>query len=631
MAPTLDVVVAWMSALSSVATAIVGFLTLVIVYIGVIEILSRNRMYRLGLSYESLGPWKVKVTNSSLLRLQWGLSTPSVSLEHLVKSDWKPKIVFPIGFPRNECTQVPRNIMAKASWVNFMQSLSLSPADDNLYDMRGVSEIMNGVIPMRWTGKDLAGICSILGFQSYEEHPSDKSPMTLPMQWSGPLGWLQFRSNENGCIAEFRSRMNLHEQISQRFHRYYNNYGCKIPSEHYYFQSRLWNSINGLCLQKDAVLYLGGRDQSKTDEEFDDDENVSENQRLNQLMSADFTVEEIQRKLFGKSKNRTAPLRRELEKARGGRRPTAGMSHRDDTDSFFSSILRDAMSYTRKEVFLSCPGLLSVTIHGELAHSRGLSIERAKEYRRIYVEAEDIDNSLYPYNLGNLYVDENLLGLVKEAVLLLQPDGFYFSPTAHVYQDICEMYHNIEGQLERKLFSIGSADQPGYQHLYMGMELCNELQLTRKTAYATFSVEDMRLLAKAVGTLKDVLGSSQGSGGGDLIWAMLYSPILSLNVRKWVEAASDDVYGFFSAVVTIKDGTLDCTGWVDSIDPVKRHNFGSETTTYKVPLVQDGAFSGAQVVAAITIIFITYFWIDASWITDVAAYDMTMPQSVLMY
>ncbi|KAI0546689.1 hypothetical protein F4679DRAFT_575256 [Xylaria curta] len=509
-----------------------------------------------------------------------------------------------------------------------MQSLALSPTDDHLYEMRGVSEIMNGVIPMRWTGQDIAGVCSIMGFQSYEKEPSCRSPMILPMQWSGPLGWLQFRSSENGCIAEFRTRMNLPEQISREFHRYYNGYSCQVPCEPYYLESRLWNSINGLSLQKDSVLYLGGKDPSKSDEDFDDDKNISENQILNQLMSADFTAEEIQRKLFGKAKNRTAPLRREIERAQGGGRPAAGMSYKDDTDSFFSSILRDAMTFSKKEVFLPCPGLLSVSIYGELAHSRGLSIENAKEYRRIYIEAEDIDHSLYPYNLGDLYVDEKLLKLIKEAALLLRPDGFYFSPTPCVYQDLREMYHNIEGQLDRKLFSI---DQQCIQHLYMGMGLCNELQLTRKTAHATFSVEDMRLLAKAVGTLKDVLGSSQENRGDDLIWAMLYSPNLSLDVRKWIEAASDDLYGFFSAMVTIKDGILDCAGWIDSIGPAERHNLNSGTTKYKVPLIQDGVFSGAQVVAALTIAFITYFWIDAKWITDVAAYDMTMPHSVLMY
>lgn len=44
----------------------------------------------------------------------------------------------------------------------------------------------------------------------------------------------------------------------------------------------------------------------------------------------------------------------------------------------------------------------------------------------------------------------------------------------------------------------------------------------------------------------------------------------------------------------------------------------------------DDNFSSKQVLAAFVHVFLTYFWIEKKWISDVKAYDATIPQSVTM-
>jgi len=135
--------------------------------------------------------------------------------------------------------------------------------------MQPAAELVNGVVSMHWTGKDLVGICSILGFHSHEDSPSFKSPMLLPMQRTGPLGWLQFRSSADGCIAEFRRRMNLHNQISSELHTHYCKRSLTLSRE--ILRSALWNSINGFALDDGRTLFLGGTDRNERPQEVDDE------------------------------------------------------------------------------------------------------------------------------------------------------------------------------------------------------------------------------------------------------------------------------------------------------------------------------------------------------------------------
>ncbi len=340
----------WISAVFAILATVVGFATLVTVYIGAMQFLSQSRIYRAGLSWRSLGPWQSKVARSRLLGLQRRIITPSISSKMLVRQKWTPNLTFPVGFSRYQSIEgadsfqanaswvnflqgvgfspkdndrhgmqdplelidgvVPTrwnpagfsryksiedadNIQAKASWVNFLQSLGVTPEDNNLYEMQDASELINGVVPMRWTGQDLVGICSILGFQSYESSPSFLEPMPLPMQWISPIGWLQFRPSDNGCIVEFRRRMDQPNQIQDNFGE------VRLPKDPLLLQSRLWNSIGGLLLSDDRALYLGA---FMDDSQEEDNLNPDQSDIYEQLMSRDLSTEEILGKLFDKRK-----------------------------------------------------------------------------------------------------------------------------------------------------------------------------------------------------------------------------------------------------------------------------------------------------------------------------------------
>ncbi|KAL5042959.1 hypothetical protein BDW71DRAFT_188896 [Aspergillus fruticulosus] len=634
----------WISAVASLAAAFIGVMTLITVYIGAIQILSQNRMYRHGLSWRSLGPWTSVVGNSALFGLERHISTPSVSLKGLVKKRWTPHLTFPTGFSRLGNPEDGDNIEAKASWVNFMQGLGLSPSDSNLYEIRDASELINGIVAMPWIGNDLVGICSILGFQSHEDRPSFKSPMPLPVQWSGPLGWIQFRSSPNGCVAEFRRRMDLHNQISADLHSHPDYRSKPLMHDEDFLRSRLWNSINGFALPGGRTLYLGGADKHERAVEGDEEEEAAETAMVHDLMSADLPDEVIMRKLFGKKENRPKALHRQIE---GRGRAAAERSQQGEIPDFLESVLQDTMNVTnKKEVLMPCPGLLSVIVNGELAHNRGLSIEQCSEYHRKYTELEDVDHIRYPYNLGDLYMDLDLLKLVKEALIFLRPDGFYFSPTRLLCSDICEVYEHIEEQSNKvkEIFPSHwvqpqtthkeARSSPSSNHsitsvtgkastLHFSMALCNDLQRTRKTGRACFSVEDMRLLSKAAWSLKTVLEPPTKNTAQDLVWAFLYCPKLSQDIRKALTAS--DASRFLTAKVTSRAGVLDCSNLL-GLGSNAEENSGN----YPIPLLADNDFTGAQVLAALLIVFITYFWIDKRWITDVTAYDATIPQSVLM-
>ncbi|KAL2150143.1 hypothetical protein VTH82DRAFT_7819 [Thermothelomyces myriococcoides] len=571
------------------------------------------------------------------------LYVPSVNLNSLVGNGWRPNFTFPAGIPKtpNGHVEEGENVQAKASWVNFMQALGMSPeiprqGEMQLYEMQHASELVNGVVPMPWTGKDLVSICSILGFQSHEKSPSPKEPMPLPMQWSGPLGWLQFRSTTNGCVVEFRRRMYMVNQISNSIHRHWKS--CDMPLEDHFLRSRLWNSIGGFFLADGGVLYLGGTDKCKGPRDLgpEDAEESDETQLFEKLTSADFSDDDIMLKLFGKKKDRPRALQRDVDR----NNPTqADRGVRNPEPDPLESLLRleldkfQSDSSGMKELLRPCPGLLSVIVNGELAYSRGLSAKGCKEYDRKYVSPEDIDPKLYPYHLGDLYMDEEILALMKDALLLLHPDGFYFSPTKILISDLREAYDHIEEQSNKSATKIfpdsdprtlphGMANREALDDLCYAMDLCNDLQNTRKTGHAMFSVDDMRLLAKASCSLKPII-SPLGKDGQDLVWAMICCPDLSRDIRKLLNKPAS-VTDFLTAKFVCRNGSLSSESLRDSGDA------DAKKTEYTVPLIDDGNFTGTQVLAALAYVFITYYWIDKAWPSDVALYDSTMPQNVIM-
>ncbi|PUU83762.1 hypothetical protein B9Z19DRAFT_922272, partial [Tuber borchii] len=573
----------WISSTSSLVAAIVALLTLITVYLASIQILTRRQVYRLGLSKKSLGPWKSIVVSPSALRMQTQIRTLTLSVRLLVSKGWEPKISNPVSFELGlKGTEVDLEAGTQASWVNFLEGLGVSPEDDgDFYEIRYESELVNGIVPMHWKGRDLAAICSILGFQSTEGRPNTEKLMELPTQWRGPLGWLQFRASLDGCIVEYRRGSVIKDQLSREFHRYYiENLG--VESRPFKLKSRLWQSISGMCLSDNQVISLSER--CKWAEEMSDREGrvgQSMDEIGNEPMECgkELTDEEIREIMFGRN--------------------------------------------TKKMVVLyPSGGHLWVSTEGELVHSRGLEIppDGLHEYSYIYTDEDWVGNG-YRHKLGRLCMDMNLLKLMKEAVLQIEPDGFCFSPSrllsflvTRVWSHASLISERCPDQqcifpIDRLEFSAGeeAKKRASGEELYHAIKLINNF---KSTSRAMFTTADMELVSKASVSLRRLIGSK----GKDLIWAILASPdIFDCLFDLVTHTAMEDLL----------DSRLACeSGRFNLIPPA----LGG----IKVELVKDGIFEGIQVVAALMDVFLNFLWIDRSWVTDVALYDTTMPQSVTM-
>lgn len=108
---------------------------------------------------------------------------------------------------------------------------------------------------------------------------------------------------------------------------------------------------------------------------------------------------------------------------------------------------------------------------------------------------------------------------------------------------------------------------------------------------------------------------------------MLYCGELSRDVLQALKTAN--VSDFLAARVTCKNEVLDCEALRRAAGQ-KGEEIEADPWRYHAPLVADGEFTGEHVVAAVASTFITYYWIDKAWITNVAVYDNTMPQNVLV-
>lgn len=629
----------WISAVCSLVAAIVAVVTLLTVYLAAMQILSRRQVYRLGVSTKSLGPWKSKVVTPSLLRMQTQISTPTISLPNLVKKNWQPNVTFPTGLSPKTAVPDPEcgPVLAEASWVNFLEGLGLEPIKSAaLYEMQSESEMVNGIVPMRWKGRDLVGICSILGFQVPENKPDLKRPMPLPTQWSGPLGWLQFRTSSDGCIVEYRRRAVLKNQLPADIHGYYQS--LKISHRPLCLVSRLWQSISGLHLpDKNKVLYIGGTNPwGKNTRDREDDVQRSTDEICDEVMKFDPTEEEIRRMLFGKKSKRPDAAQKGLSQM--SQSPSASLPGLPEFlrglggGDFLKS--SGTGKSGKMEVLNPCPGLLSVIVQGELADSRGLDFYNCHEYYTQYTDPEEVNKTTHPYKLGHLCMDLVLLELMKEAVLNLKPDGFYFSPTVNLYHNVSGIWSHVEDQTYKfkHIFQpvelenwrsdpswANNVESPNSQ-LYYAMVLCNEFQRIKTTSRAMFTIDDMRMISKASESLRRIV-SPQGM---DLIWAIIASPELFSDLVQRFGQDSFKVQSVLDSSVKCQNGIVNCTSLSDAeLDP-------GLDGRYSVPLMGEGDFPGIRILAAFLDVFLTFFWMESKWISDVAMCDTTMPQSVTM-
>ncbi|PWW74553.1 hypothetical protein C7212DRAFT_283057 [Tuber magnatum] len=601
---TADTTADWISAVCSLLGAIVALLTLITVCFASDQILTRHR---LGLSKQCLGTWKSVVVLPSALRMQTRIMTPTISVSLLVAKRWQPKISSSAGFGReskgtNGDLEASGTVLVQASWVNFLEGLGMSPENGkDFYRMRYESESVNGIVPVRWKGRDLAAICSILGFQSIESKPNNRKLMELPTQWSGPLGWLQFRHGSGGCIVEYRRRSVTKDQLPREFHSYYQDLG--VESRPFKFKSRLWQSITGMCLSDNEVISFS--DTSGWAEKMGDcGGNTEQSANTDYGARTECVGElagEIKREMFDRKANRPQGLRaKDFEDGMSQVSPQHTCS--------ISGLLRNpgsdmrAMEGNSKKTVVLCPspGHLSVAIEGELVDSRGLGNDGTHEYSYIYTD-EDGVGKVYKHKLGCLRMDTDLLALMKKAVLQIEPDGFYFSPSGLLNFQVSQIWSHASSISERLL------DQKCI------------FSRTRNTSYAMLTIGDLLLISKASVSLRGLIGHN----GMDLVWAILASPELFSHLDDCI--ACTQMQDLLDSTLTCESGRFDFTQMKYS-DQEARQAPGE----IEVELVGDSAFEGIQIVAAFVDVFLNFFWIDRGWITDIALYDITMPQSVTM-
>lgn len=623
------------SAISSVVAAIAALVTLLTVWGTAIQIVQRRELYRLGTSKKSLGPWKEKVVAQSFSKMmQTKITTPTISLPKLVQSNWNPQgiVLHPRKFGSGNFADDEQPV--EASWVNFLEVLTINPAKSDLYTMQAEPELVNGIVPMRWKGSDLVAICSMLGFQSALAEGKDAkihfNPMVLPSQWHGPLGWIQFRASSDGCIVEFRRRTSaFKDQLTPELHKYYAN--LKIQSRNICLRTRAWNSINGLCLPQGKLLYIGGSSDSSLNNSNSDRKKTPTDKICDEVIGQDLEDIEIRRLLWGKKENHPDAIRTAAPPEYEKKMPGSVSQKLDE----LLGLANKSGAKGKLEVLTPCPGLLSAVVHGELVISRGLDPNDCRELHRTYVDPEDWDKKAYPYKIGRFRMAENELIVLKEAYLQLKPDGFYWSPSMHLRSDAVELLRHIDlfsddmasthvisdevRQQWKDYIETGPSDSPIAQ-LYYAILLCDHLQNTKVITKTDYTIAEMGVISKASVSLRGIVGDR----AQDLIWAIIASPELVSDLFRFFKTIkAGDV---LKATVKCQDGILDCTLLMkaDSLGG------GGQEAKYKVPLLKDGQFSGIQLLAAFFDVFVTYFWIEESVITNVALYDATIPNSITM-
>jgi hypothetical protein len=689
----------WLSTISGVVAAVIALVTLFTVYVAALQLLSQRKAYRHSLSYSALGPWRSKVFKSSLFGLRSSVSTPSISLAKLIEERWNPAFAFPLGIPRTKPKKRARAsfrdvekakssmVLARSGWVNFMQGLGLSCKEEKFFEMQYEAALLNGCVPMRWRGPDLVGLCAMLGFQSHEKTPSFSTPMALPMQWSGPLGWVQFRDGFEGCVAEFRRRTIMINQLSEEIHNYYQTFGVKNQST---LVPRLCYSLGGLCADvngENNLFYIGpwdaertieyllegvretadkkddkdtdaksedhesdrGSNASKTSSDSDDDSDSSSSDGGNSV-----------REVFTRLEKNSIPDEEMLEKVWGLqpleiKKRGLGVKKGEVRGELIKSAPDEARKRHRKEkglreALVPCPGILSVVIQGEVATSCGIDLTKCVEYHRVFSYFEEVRAKQHPYRMGNMVMDRATLKLFKSSLLKLKPDGFYFTPTGVLSADITDIYTHVRVGLfglDQVCSEFSSAAWNRSKDLFWAAKLCNEMQQKRRKARVIFSVNDMGIISKASLCLQKNANASD-----QLFWSLLVCPALFQDVMerlKGIDAGSLKL--LLDCGIQIKNEVLVCPELTQvakksneeanekandddrsevSIEVDRQGRTGDGEVDYAVPECAEGDFSGMDMVGAFLNVCLTFFWIEKRWISDVSIYTAAIPPTVMM-
>ena len=421
------------------------------------------------------------------------------------------------------------------------------------------------------------------------------------------------------------------------------------------FKLRLWQSIGGMCLSDEEVIHLS--EASEWAEKMRDRGGNAEgsfDEICEELMDRkeELTDEEIRRKFFGRKANRPKGLRPEaLENGMSQLSPqhTRGISDL----KFLNPDVRAKEGNSKKMIVLyPSPGHLAIAIEGELVHSRGLEKDHPYEYSYIYTDEDEVER-VYEHKLGRLCMDTLLLERMKKAVLQLEPDGFYFSPSKLLHFQVAQIWSHASSLSERCLnqqyifptdkleFFAGKEANQGAprEELYNAINLINSFQRIKSISRPMFTTADMVLISRASVSLRGLIRCE----GMDLVWAILASPELFDYLFDLVtHTAMEDLldsrlsceFGRFNLTLTKgSDPEARLASGGIKAELVRDRTFESIQLVQggiRVGLVKDGTFEGIQVVAALMDVFLNFFWIDSSWVTDVALYDTAMPQSVAM-
>jgi hypothetical protein len=683
----------WVSAVSGLVAAVIALVTLLTVYAAALQLLSQRRAYRHSLSYSALGPWRSKALTSSLFGLRTSVSTPSISLAKLIEQRWNPAFAFPLGISRMkpkkrassrdvEKAESPL-VLARSGWVNFMQGLGLSSKEEKFFEMQFEAALLNGCVPMRWRGPDLVGICAMLGFQSHEKTPSFSSPMELPMQWSGPLGWVQFRDGFEGCVAEFRRRTIMIDQLSEDIHNYYQTSGLEKNST---LIPRLCYSLGGLCVDvngEDHLFYIGPWDAERTieyllegvretvnDRDDKEDDAKSEDQKSDRASDASNTDSDSDndsdnssshggnsvREVFNHLEKNSIPDEEMLEKVWGVqpmelKRRGLGVKKGEVRGELIKSAADEARKRQRKErglreALVPCPGILSVVIQGEVATSCGLDLTKCLEYHRVFSYFEKVRAKQHPYHMGNMVMDRDTLKLFKSSLLKLRPDGFYFTPTGVLSADINDIYTHVRTGLfglDQVCSEFSLAAWNRSKDLFWAVKLCNEMQQKRRKARVIFSVNDMGIISKASLCLQKNANASK-----QLFWSLLVCPALFEDVKKRLQGIdAGSLKLLLDCGVQITNEILVCPELTQvakesnekadddsrseaSIEVDHQGRTGDGEVDYAVPECAEGKFSGMDMVGAFLDVCLTFYWIEKRWISDVSMYTAAIPPTVMM-
>lgn len=588
------------------------------------------------------------------------ISTPKLDVNRLVKRKWSPTFTFPGGTKRHQFDEEKQP--AEATWVNFLETIGISPAetDESSYVMQTQQDIVNGIVPMRWTGGELVAVCSALGFQTIRDMKSageaQKVPMPLPMIWSGPPGWIYFRSSTDGCIAEFKRRQLLTTQFSADIHQSMTEFHRRLgaPRRQVDISRRLWQCLQGMSIGN-KTLYLGGQDRAPKDKR-----RAPKQPKISPSDEPDFNIEQLDRIC----------------------RETSDFEVRDITKRLFpdaSGSKNNPESNRILHVLAKCPGLLSVDTNGEFAYIFGLDIsaDGCQTLDRVSVPENERDHEKYPYTLGILCFGHEVAHLIKQAVLKFVPDGFFFCPCTMLYHDIRSMWKTVRRALKTatdpdtglrvdELFPLRLIGQPtsatsqdfrASSDLLLILKFINACWSNTYNGHTTYTFDDIGFFQTASDTLKRmIIGTDSNELNMDIVWAMLASPDvfpflmdklrksdinLSLTLRIKVKSVPKTTARPAPISIHTRNGSQRSTQTLGSIPkpkPAYDASYaelvvtidGQEDETFQAPFMADAQYDGLQVLAAVCHVIVNHFWMKKRWIQSVSDYTVTIPNSVKM-